>query len=271
MNTRLPVLKTWKLFIGGAFPRTESGRTLAIDDLKGNLLAHICHGSKKDLRNAVAAARKAQGAWQKRSAYNRGQILYRMAEMLEGKADEAAQLLAATVPGGVRRARREVETACDRLVSMAGWADKYAQILGNQNPVAGAFYNFTVPEAVGVVGVVAPNEEPLLGLISLIAPALVSGNVGVAIGSPQHPLATALLGEVCATSDVPAGVLNLITGLRPELLGVLADHRDVDAIHAGGCSPKETRTLELGAAGNVKRVVVRKTKGSDWYDDRHCA
>ncbi len=271
MSTRLPVLKTWKLFIGGAFPRTESGRTIAIEDLKGNLLAHICHGSKKDLRNAVAAARKAQSDWQMRSAYNRGQILYRMAEMLEGKAEEATQLLAATVPGGVRRARKEVEAACDRLVSMAGWADKYPQILGNQNPVAGSFYNFTVPEAVGVVGVVAPSEEPLLGLVSLIAPALVSGNSIVAIGSPKHPLGTALFAEVCATSDVPAGVLNLLTGKRPELLGVMADHRDVDAIHAGGCSLKERRTLELGAGGNIKRVVVRKTKAADWYDDRICA
>ena len=270
MSERLPILKTWKLYIGGSFPRTESGRTVIVHDRKGAPFAHLCKASRKDLRNAVTAARKASEGWAQRTAYNRGQILYRMAEMLEGKAEEAARLLAATVPGGLRRARKEVATSCDRLVSYAGWTDKYIQVLGNANPVAGPFYNFTIPEPTGVVGVVAPDEESLLALVTLIAAPLSAGNTVVALGSSAHPLLTSLIGEVCATSDVPAGVINLLTGNRGELLEVLANYRDVNAIHAAGCSLKEQTVLELGAAINLKRVHVRETVGKTWYDDAHC-
>ncbi len=270
MAERLPVLKTWKLYIGGAFPRTESGRSLLVHDRSGNPSAHICRASRKDLRNSVVAARKAADAWSRRTAFNRGQILYRMAEMLEGKGEEAASLLTATVPGGLRRARREVERSCDRLVAYAGWADKFSQVLGNSNPVAGPYYNFTTPESMGVVGVVAPNEEPLLGLISLVAPVLCSGNTVVALGSEAHPLLTSFLGEVCATSDVPAGALNLLTGIRSELLEVMAGYRDLDGIHAAGCGAEERTVLELGAAENIKRVHVRLTSGAEWYDNRLC-
>jgi acyl-CoA reductase-like NAD-dependent aldehyde dehydrogenase len=265
---RLPVLKTYKLFINGAFPRTESGRTLAVEDSKGHLLAHLCHASRKDLRNAVVAARKASPAWAKRTAYNRTQILYRMAEMLEGKSAEFVAALASTVPGGKKRAAKEVAAAIDRLVAYAGWADKFSQVLGCNNPVAGPFYNFTIAEPMGVVCVVAPKEEPLLGLVSLLAPVICAGNTAVLLGSSEHPLATAIFGEVCATSDVPAGVVNLLTGKRPELLEVMAGHRDVDGISAAGCSKAERTVLELGAAENLKRVTVATTKGKAWYDDQ---
>jgi acyl-CoA reductase-like NAD-dependent aldehyde dehydrogenase len=267
---RIPVLKTYKLFIGGAFPRTESGRSSLIENLEGEALAHVCVASRKDLRNAVAAARKAQSAWQKRSAYNKGQILYRMAEMLEGKVEEFVTLLTATGCGNKTQAKVEVCATIDRLVAFAGWADKYPQILGCANPVSGPFHNFTIPEATGLVGVIAPDEQPLLGLISLLAPALCSGNTIVALGSAAHPLATALFGEVCATSDVPGGVINLLTGQREELLEHFASHRDIDAIHAAGCSGEALRTLELGAAENLKRVTARSTEGDAWYDLREC-
>ncbi len=267
MTERLPILKTYKLYLGGAFPRTESGRTTVVEDAQGQARAHLCRASRKDFRNAVVAARKAQPAWAGRSAYNRGQILYRMAEMLEGKASEFVDALAASVPGGSTRARREVDASVDRLVAFAGWSDKYQQILGCQNPVEGPFHNFSIPEATGVLAVVAPQEEPLLGLISLLAPALCSGNTVVALGSESHPLATAIFGEVCATSDVPAGVVNLLTGQRAELLEQFASHRDVDGISAAGCSPDEKRVLELGAAGNLKRVqVLALNQEQDWYN-----
>lgn len=267
MTERLPILKTYKLYLGGAFPRTESGRTTVVEDAQGQPCAHLCRASRKDFRNAVVAARKAQPAWAGRSAYNRGQILYRMAEMLEGKAGEFVDALAATVPGGASRARREVETSVDRLVAFAGWSDKYQQILGCQNPVEGPFHNFSLPEATGVLALVASNEEPLLGLMSLLAPALCAGNTVVALGSEAHPLATAIFGEVCATSDVPAGVVNLLTGQRTELLEQFASHRDVDGISAASCSTEEKRTLELGAAENLKRVhVLALDDEQDWYN-----
>lgn len=267
MTERLPILKTYKLYIDGAFPRTESGRTTIIHDASGQACAHMCRASRKDFRNAVVAARKAQAGWAGRSAYNRGQILYRMAEMLEGKANEFVEALLVSEPRGTDRARREVETSVDRLVAFAGWADKYQQILGCQNPVEGPFHNFSLPEARGVLAVVAPSEQPLLGLISLIAPALCAGNTVVALGSETQPLATAIFGEVCATSDVPAGVVNLLTGQRAELLEQFASHRDVDGIQAASCSAEEKRTLELGAAENLKRVhVLALDDEQDWYD-----
>ena len=267
---RLPVLKTYKLYIAGQFVRSESGRSLRVDDAQGRPIAHLCRASRKDLRMAVRTARGSLGRWQSAHAYLRGQILYRAAEMLEGRSEEFTQTLAATVAGGASRARREVQAGVDRLVSFSGWADKYSQVLGCHNPVAGPYYNFTVPEPTGLIGVVAPDEEPLLGLISLIAPLLCAGNAVVALGSEAHPLATALFAEVLATSDLPAGAASLLTGKRDELLEVLASHRDVDGIHAAGASRSERRVLELGAAENVKRVRVRATKGRDWYDLREC-
>lgn len=269
-RSRLPVMKTYKLYIGGGFPRTESGRTAKVLDADGGVLAHICRASRKDLREAVAAARKAQDSWAATSAYNRGQILYRMAEMLEGKAAQFTKLLAATVGGGNKRCGREVDAAIERLVCFAGWADKYAQVLGCNNPVAGPYYNFTIPEATGVIGVIAADDQPLLSLVSLMTPILCAGNTLVAIGSDTHPLTAAVLGEVCATSDVPAGVVNILTGQRAELIEILAGHRDVDGIHAAGVDQEARKTLESGAGENLKRVTVRATSGEAWYDENEC-
>ncbi|MBL1217220.1 MAG: aldehyde dehydrogenase family protein [Planctomycetes bacterium] len=268
---RLMVLKTYKLFINGQFPRTESGRSIKIDGLNGQALAHVCRASRKDLRNAVEAASAAQSGWAGRSAYNRGQILYRMAEMLEARAGEFTDVIASTVDDGCEAAAREVQAAIDRLVSYAGWTDKFSQMLGTHNPVAGPHYNFTVPEAIGVVGVVAPDALPLLGLVSLIAPALCAGNTVVALGSEAHPLATAIVGEVCATSDVPAGVVNLLTGLRSELVEHFAGHREIGAIHAANLPGEQAERLRAGSAENLKRVVVRAiAEPEGWYDESAC-
>lgn len=259
-DTRLDVLKTYKLFIDGKFPRSESGRTMVVADAKGRPVAHLCKASRKDLRDAVSAARKAQPGWASATAYLRGQILYRMAEMMQGKADELA---AALRQGGATptAAKREVLESVDRLVAYAGWCDKYAQVLGCNNAVAGPYYNFTVPEPTGVVAVVCPDEPGLLGLISLLAPVICPGNAAVVVGggSTGAALVTAVLGEVFATSDLPGGVVNLLTGDRAELLTVIAGHRDIDAVHAAGLDAAGAKTLREGAAENVKRVVVRGT------------
>ena len=274
MTDRLEVAKTYKLFIGGAFPRSESGRSIPVADAKGRVLAHISHASRKDLRDAVEAARKAQGKWADATAYNRGQVLYRMAEMLEGKKGEFAGLI------GGASGKREVGAAIDRLVCFGGWADKYAQVLGCNNPVAGPYYNFTVPEPTGVVGVIAPDDPALLGLVSLIAPPLCAGNAVVALGSEANPLVGAVFGEVCATSDIPAGVVNILTGLRSELVPHFASHRDIDSIHAAGVSPEHARLIREGTADNLKRVRVFQSPESkrgakpvpsvDWFDDDAC-
>ncbi|MBX3377319.1 MAG: aldehyde dehydrogenase family protein [Phycisphaeraceae bacterium] len=271
MPERLDVLKTYKLFIGGAFPRSESGRSLPIAGGNGKPVAHIAHASRKDLRDAVEAARKAVPGWSGTTAYNRGQVLYRMAEMLEGKRLEFVEALKVSRRVGSGKGgaggspAKEVDAAIDRLVCFGGWADKYAQVLGCNNPVAGPFYNFTVPEPTGVVGVVAPKEAPLLGLVSLLAPVICSGNTAVALASEANPLPGAILGEVCATSDVPAGVINILTGHRAELLPHFASHRDIDGLHAAGLSGEEARLLREGVAENVKRVTVRGR--TDWFDE----
>jgi acyl-CoA reductase-like NAD-dependent aldehyde dehydrogenase len=275
MPTRLEIIKTYKLFIGGKFPRTESGRSLKIESAGGKVLAHICHGSRKDLRDAVEAAAKAQPGWAGATAYNRGQVLYRMAEMMEGKREEFAEAInetstASRLAATRRGALREVDAAIDRLVCFGGWADKFAQVLGCNNPVAGPHYNFTIPEAMGVVGVVAPDEPPLLGLIALMAPPLCAGNSIVAVGSDLHPLPAAILGEVCATSDVPPGVVNIITGRRGELLEHLANHREVAGIHTANLPRAETTALKLGAAENIKRVTAHALRQDDWYDADIC-
>jgi acyl-CoA reductase-like NAD-dependent aldehyde dehydrogenase len=275
MPQRLDVAKTYKLFINGAFPRTESGRSIPIQDAKGNLLAHVCQGSRKDLRDAVEVAAAAQPKWANATPYNRGQVLYRMAEMLQGKRDEFAELLKETSKRqSVKKSKakspsvlQEVDAAIDRLVCFAGWADKYAQVLGCNNPVSGPYYNFTVPEATGVVGIVVPSGPPtLLEMTSLIAPPLCAGNAVVVIASDDAMIPAAVFGEICATSDVPAGVINIITGIRSELLEHLAKHRGVNAVSAANLSREETMLLKLGTSDNVKRVHVAKIADADWFD-----
>jgi acyl-CoA reductase-like NAD-dependent aldehyde dehydrogenase len=236
---RLPVKKTYKLYIGGAFPRSESGRTY---EAQGQ---NVARASRKDLRDAVVAARSAQPKWAAATAYNRGQVLYRVAEMMEARIAEFSQLTTGT---------NEVERAIDRWVWYAGFADKLAQTLGSANAVAGPYFNFTVPEPTGVVGIVAPDEPPLLGLVSRIAPALTGGNAVVALTSETLPLAAVELAEVLATSDVPGGVVNLLTGHRSELAPWLASHMDVNAIDLTGADGL-TADLEQAAAENVKRVI----------------
>lgn len=274
MTTRLTVSKTYKLFIGGKFPRTESGRTTKVALPAGP--AHVCRASRKDLRNAVEAAAKAQPGWSGATAYLRGQILYRMAEMLEGKRTEFQEALNTKCKETRAQARmpdaaHEVETAIDRLIAYAGWADKYAQVLGCNNPVAGPYYNFTVPEPTGVVGVICPDEPALLGMISLLAPPLCAGNAVIVLAGESNPIPAAILGEVCATSDVPPGVINILTGLREELVEHFASHRDIGAIHAAGVGPEHAKLLREGVAENLKRVTVRgMDKADDWYNNDEC-
>jgi acyl-CoA reductase-like NAD-dependent aldehyde dehydrogenase len=237
--SRLPVKKTYKLFIGGAFPRSESGRTYLADG------QNVARGSRKDLRDSVRAARGAFPKWAGMTAYNRGQVLYRIAEMMESRRADLAELCSG---------KAEVEAAIDRWVWYAGWADKIAQVLGSSNPVAGPYFNFTIPEPTGVVGILAPDEPPLLGLVSRLAPAIVGGNTAVAVASESQPLAAIELAEALATSDVPGGVVNILTGYRSELAPWLAAHMDVNAIDLTGADGL-VADLERAAAENVKRVV----------------
>ena len=267
MSTRLNVRKTYKLYINGELPRTESGRSYAVTGKGGELLANACRGSRKDLRNAVAAARKAFGGWSGKTAYNRGQILYRIAEVCESRAVELADELRRQ-GSTAAQARREINSVIDRWVYYAGWSDKYPQIFGSVNPVAGPYYNFTVPEPTGVVGVVAPEQPALLGLVSRIAPALVGGNVVVALTSEKFPLAAVTMGEVFQTSDVPAGVINLISGLKSELVPWLAAHMDVNAIDTTGVAGEALAAAQKTAAENVKRVVHFDGEKIGWDDPR---
>jgi acyl-CoA reductase-like NAD-dependent aldehyde dehydrogenase len=265
--TRLNIRKTYKLYINGEFPRTESGRYYAVTGKGGELLANACRGSRKDLRNAVVAARKAQGGWSGRTAYNRGQILYRIAEVCEARAAELADELQQQ-GSTAAEAKREVESVIDRWVYYAGWSDKYTQLFGSVNPVAGPYYNFTLPEPTGVVGVIAPEEPALLGLVSRIAPAIVGGNTVVAVTSESRPLAAITLGEAFETSDVPAGVINLISGIKTELVPWLAAHMDVNAIDTTGVAPEAIAAVQKTAAENVKRVVHFDGTSIGWTDDR---
>ena len=267
MSPRLAVRKTYKLYINGEFPRTESGRSYAVTGKGGELLANACRGSRKDLRNAVVAARKAVSGWSGKTAYNRGQILYRIAEVCEARAAELVDEL--RQQGSMAAAaRREVEAVIDRWVYYAGWSDKYTQLFGSVNPVAGPYYNFTVPEPTGVVGVVAPEEPALLGLVSRIAPAIVGGNTVVAITSEKHPLAGITLGEVFETSDVPGGVVNLLSGIKAELVPWMAAHMDVNAIDTTGVAPDAIANVQKTAAENVKRVVHFDAPAIGWDDAR---
>ncbi|MEO0482140.1 MAG: aldehyde dehydrogenase family protein [Planctomycetota bacterium] len=256
MSERLPVTKTYKLYINGAFPRTESGRSIKVVDGSGAVVTHTCHASRKDLRNAVEAARGAQPKWGGANAYLRGQILYRLAEMIEGKRDELASAIGVTGAVNADDAAREVEASADRLLAFAGWADKFSQVLGCHNPVTGPYYNFSVPEPTGVVGVIAPDETPLLGLVTLLAPVLCAGNAAVVLASEANPVPACVLAEALATSDLPAGVVNVLTGRRAELIEHFASHREIGAISAAGLDAETRRALELGAGENLKRVRV---------------
>lgn len=256
MSDRLPVQKTLKLFIGGSFPRSESGRSTALVGASGQTIAHASRASRKDLRSAVEAAQGARGKWAGMSALLRGQILYRVAEMLEGKREELAASLRA-IPDGVMSPEAEVAASIDRLVCFAGWADKYAQVLGCNNPVAGPYYTFTIPEPVGCVGIVSPDRLACFGMVALLAPVLCAGNTAVVIASEANPVPGVLLAEACATGDVPPGVVNVLTGPRAELLPWLAGHREVDGVHACPADAKESELLRGGAAENLKRVTLR--------------
>ncbi len=260
---RLTVTKTPKPYVGGAFIRSESGRVFPVHDARGAFFAHVPQCSRKDLRNAVEAAAKAGPGWARRTAYNRGQILYRLGEMLEARRAEMIDTLARF--GTARAAAtREVDAATDRLVHYAGWADKYEQVLGNVNPVASPHFNFTVTEPMGVVGVIAPDAPALLGLISLVAPVIVSGNTAVVLASEKTPYPAVLLGEMLATSDLPGGVVNLLTGFRRELLPTFATHAHLRALSAAA-SAGERQALRLGAAESVKRVrFTELATTSDW-------
>ncbi len=271
MTNRLPIIKTHKLFIGGKFPRTESGRSVKITDAAGNTIAHTCHGSRKDLRNAVEAAAKAQPGWASATAYLRGQILYRLAEMMEGKRRElraAVELQEGIEAQRHQGSKSEVDASIDRVIHYAGWTDKYPQVLGCANPVAGPYHNFTTPEPVGVVGIVCPDDAPLLALVSLVAPVVCAGNSCIVLASETNPIPACILAEAIATSDMPAGVINILTGFRDELTPHFANHREIAAIHAAGVTAEQRKTLDLGAAENLKRVTVRDA--IDWFDDNTC-
>ena len=255
MNDRVEVRKTYKLFIGGAFPRSESGRTYEVHDTDDRFLANAAKASRKDGRDAVLAARKGFAAWSSATAYNRGQVLYRVAEVMEGRRDQFITHVQAAEGLGDKKSARVVDSAIDRLVWYAGWADKYAQVLGNTNPVAGPYFNFTIPEPTGVVAAVAPQDSRLLGLVSVIAPIVVTGNALIVIASTKCPIPAITLTEVLATADVPNGVINVLTGDPAEIAPWLASHGDVNAIDLTGVTSQDlAKQLEIEAAGTVKRV-----------------
>jgi acyl-CoA reductase-like NAD-dependent aldehyde dehydrogenase len=269
---RIDVRKTYKLYIGGAFPRSESGRSYVVSTAGGDPIANAVRGSRKDVRDAVRAARKAFGPWADKTAMNRGQVLYRVAELMEGRREQFAAEVGAAEGLRDSRARDVVDRAIDRWVWYAGWADKISQVLGASNPVAAPYFNFTIPEPTGVVGIVAPEASSLLGLVSRLAPPLVAGNAVVVLASETRPLPAVTLSEVLATSDVPGGVVNLVTGWKKELVPVLAAHVDVDAIDTWGV-PDELRTsTEELAAEDIKRLARRPAGVADakfdWLDDR---
>lgn len=257
---RIEILKTYKLYIGGQFPRTESGRYYTLLDKKNKIIADICLGSRKDFRNAVVAARAAFGAWSGRTAYNRAQILYRIAEMLETR---KAQFILELIQQGSTKinAEKEVALAVDRLVYYAGWCDKFQQIFSSVNPVASSHFNFSVPEPTGVVAVVAPQDSSLIGLVSIIAPIIAGGNVCIALASEKMPLCSITFAEVLATSDLAGGVVNILTGKTSELISHMSSHMDVNAVVYAGKDQKEILLIKENATLNVKRVFVYQ---NDW-------
>ncbi len=265
--SRLHITKTPKCYVGGAFIRSESGRVAELHDSNGAFFANIPQCTRKDLRNAVEAAAKAGPGWAKRTAFNRGQILYRMAEMIEAR---GVELVEAIMLGGSSKsdAAREVAASIECVVHYAGWTDKYEQILGSVNPVASSHFNFTVTEPMGIIGIIAPDDLPLLALISLILPAITSGNSVVALASTTQPYPSILLGEMLATSDLPGGLVNLLTGQRSEMLPTFATHEHLRAL-SGVANAQERQTLKLGAAESVKRVHLLKAEDPiDWFADK---
>ena len=265
--SRLPITKTPKPYVGGAFIRSESGRTFPVKDADGNFFANIPQCTRKDVRNAVEAAAKAGPGWAKRTPYNRGQIIYRLAEMIEARKADLADALAV---GGASKsaAAKEITATIDRLIYYAGWADKYEQVLGNVNPVASPHFNFTVTEPMGIVGLLAPDEAPLLALVSLIAPAITSGNTVVARASTTQPYPAIVLGEMLATSDLPGGVVNLLTGYRKEIVPTFATHTHFRAV-AGVANADDRKAIKLAAAESVKRVrLIKAEEPVDWFSDK---
>ncbi len=260
--TRTDVRKTYKLYIGGEFPRSESGRTFVVEDAKGRFLANLAKASRKDGRDAVVAARKAAPGWAGRTAYNRGQILYRIAEVMEGRREQFIAELQQSEGLAVAKARTYVDAAIDRWVWYAGWTDKIAQVVGGANPVAAPYFNHSTPEPSGVIAVVAP-QGPLLGLVSVVAPLIATGNTTVVIASERYPLPAVTMAECLATADLPAGVVNLLTGSPAEIAPWLASHMDVNGIDLTGVTdPELARSLEEAAAENLKRV--RRPASEDW-------
>jgi acyl-CoA reductase-like NAD-dependent aldehyde dehydrogenase len=255
MNDRLEVKKTYKLFIGGAFPRSESGRTYEVHAADGSFVANPCLASRKDLRDAVVAARGAQSGWASATAYNRGQILYRIAEMMEGRAAQFAHEISELEAVTTEEAMSEVHSAIDRWVWYAGWSDKLSAIAGSSNPVSGPYYNFTIPEPMGVVGAIAPEEMSLLGLVNAIAPIIVSGNTTIVLASTRAPLPAITFAEVLATSDLPPGVCNILTGEKSELTPWFASHMDIDGLDISGISePSDVAEIKAAGAQNLKRI-----------------
>ncbi|OOC06291.1 aldehyde dehydrogenase family protein [Amycolatopsis azurea] len=267
MSDRISVAKTYKLYIGGKFPRSESGRVYPVTDGKGKFLANASHASRKDVRDAVSAARKAFGGWSAATAYNRGQVLYRVAEMLEGRREQFVAEVSASEGVAAKKAQSLVDASIDRWVWYAGWTDKIATVLGAANPVAGPYFSFTVPEPTGVVGVLAPQQSSLLGLVSVLAPVLATGSTAVVVSSADRPLPAITLSEVLATSDLPGGVANILTGRASELGSWLASHGDVNALDPTGAEPSARADLARDAAGTVKRVLTVPDTEPDWTTD----
>jgi len=260
--SRIDVLKTYKIFIGGKFPRTESGRFSPLKNKEGDLIANICLSSRKDFRNAVVSCRNTQKKWENTTALNKGQILYRIAEMLEGRKLQFIEELMMT-GSSKYQAKNEVEQSIDRLIYYAGWSDKFQQIFSSVNPVASNHFNFSVPQAMGVVSIIAPNEFPLLGLISVVAPVIVGGNSCIVLSSEENPMASISFAEVLNTSDVPHGVVNILTGERKELISHFASHKDVNAIIYCGDNNEEIKEIERVSVENLKRVKIYKRKKWD--------
>ena len=254
MSNRIDVKKTYKLYINGAFPRTESGRTYEVKSAKGVFVANSCLASRKDLRDAVVAARAAHSGWNKATAYNRGQILYRIAEMLEGRRAQFVEEIILVTGATKVKADQEVTETVDRLVWYAGWTDKISSLAGATNPVAGPFYNFTVPESMGVVAAIAPESPSLLGLIELITPIIVSGNTVIVLASTKAPLSAMSFAEVLATSDLPAGVINILTGKKDEIAPWMASHMDIDGCDISGLPSKQHAAFKVAGAENLKRI-----------------
>jgi len=268
MSTRLDVRKTYKLYIGGNFVRSESGRCLAAHSAAGDPLDNFCHASRKDFRDAATAARRAFEGWAKKTAYLRGQILYRAAEMLQTRAAELVNEIARSTGASAEEGRSEVALAIDRLVYFAGWTDKYPQVFGSVNPVASSHFNFTTPEPTGVVVVLAPDEPPLLPLVSLVAPVILSGNTAVVVASERFPLPAVTFTEILATSDLPGGVVNLLTGPRQELISHIAGHMDVNAIVDATGAVETGAKLQAGTALNLKRYTQHSLDPEEWLTSK---